>query len=1552
MFLLKCKGFFTFSPLIQRTLFMSNKILKLWSVALLFATVQLLNAQAGDYAFSINTTPYTSVGTGAVNVPGIEADDAVASVPIGFTFYFEGAPYTNAVVSSNGFLSFNASATSTNFNDLDNGAATILPLVAPLWDDLDGRSTTSSANYEVTGTAPNRVFTMEWKDWEWNYQSTSAVVSFQVKLFEGTDEVQFHYSNLGPSNNASASIGLSGANSFLSIYDTSTVTPPVASKVSEYTAITSVTSGRVFSFLPPSCIAPTNGIFTFAGGDSLVFAWSSATTGGPFNVDFGPTGFTQGTSSANQIITTNSSVGVGGLQPGTTYDFYVRLDCGGGSYSGWAGPYTATTAFLPPYLEDFVNVYPNTGYSEGKGRVANPTGFTSSSSFWGSSTSSNVPGGAKAYINLYSTNRFEWFFSPTIDLGTGTTYQLEFDLMLTDYASTASSTLGADDTVMVVISTDNGVTWSKNNALLTLHAGSTIPNGAGNHYVLNLGAYSGPVRFGFYAQTTASNADNDIYVDNIQVRQPPSCPDPQGFASYFVAADSAVVVWDSLFTTSQIEYGVAGFTPNTGAGTIVSVNDTFVGIGNLVSNTDYDFYISTDCSSSGGGLSTLVGPLSVRTLCQAVFAPFVEDFEASSTTVSCWSNTYITGSTDWTIGTGSSGGSITTAFSGSENARFSSSGSLKVTRYVSPLIDVSALNVPYLTFYYGQEVWAGDQNSLKVFARAAGSTTWTQVFSDNTDQPAWKLAEVLLPSLGNTIQLAFEGTDNYGRANVLDLVSVVEAPACPDASALGALVTSDSSATLHWTASGNGTSFGVWFGPAGFRQSTMTASGGHQVVSTNDTLTIDTLRSNQCYDYFVKTYCAASNDSTVWVGPFSFCTPCSVFNAPYYENFNAFPPACWNEGNGSEPWVGYTGPTGSHLEASFYAYNGDSMVINSPMVNIVANSQVRLYWSHDYDPTYPDDQLIVRARVSTSTVWDTLLNLQGPTFTAAGAGNGAPGTFIEEVMLLDPTVYNGNAVVVELRGNSDWGPDLFIDDFFIEAIPTCFTPDSLAASNPTISSVDFSWVPDVQSSGNTFELSYGPNLSNPNLGTKVVVTGTSYSATNLNSSTTYCAFVREICGPADTSYWSFTPACATTLCGTVTVPFTEDFEGGSTTCWSNELVIGTKEWTFNTGSSGGSITTAHTGTRNARFTSSGGGPHTTKLVSPVIDASSLAVTELSFWYGQEDWAGDQNTLSVYYRNGANDPWVMVWSDSTNIAAWDSASVTLPSTSATLQIAFEGTDNYGRANVVDDVRVGSAGACPKPISLAATVMACDSVEVSFTSFSGGSVIAYVPTGGSPNAGLLTGVVQSPAVLKGLMPGTSYDIYVADTCAGDTSNFQGPVTVTTSTFLAVTANFTYNQTAATLTNGTVSFDGSSSVNGNSYLWDFDNGLTSIGANAVTNYSANGTYNVKLKVTGACGIVDSITKQVIVQGISVEENVFDAEVKVYPNPSQGIFTVNVGNTTELFDVQITDMSGRTIYTAHDLEPNRAHNIEVLEQAAGMYILKISGKGLRMNQRIMLNK
>ncbi len=153
-------------------------------------------------------------------------------------------------------------------NNLSTANATSRPIIAPLWDDLDGATpTTSVVAYEVTGTAPNRVLTVEWRNWEWNYVSgTVPVISFQVKLYETTNVIEFVYrEEAGAVNNGSATIGIgaatgSGAGSYLNL--TSVATPAVSSSTSMTTINTKPITGQIYTFSPPSPCTGTPGAGT------------------------------------------------------------------------------------------------------------------------------------------------------------------------------------------------------------------------------------------------------------------------------------------------------------------------------------------------------------------------------------------------------------------------------------------------------------------------------------------------------------------------------------------------------------------------------------------------------------------------------------------------------------------------------------------------------------------------------------------------------------------------------------------------------------------------------------------------------------------------------------------------------------------------------------------------------------------------------------------------------------------------------------------------------------------------------------------------------------------------------------------------------------------------------------------------------------------------------------------------------------------------------------------------------------------------------------------
>ncbi|RAK66683.1 T9SS type A sorting domain-containing protein [Hymenobacter edaphi] len=311
-----------------------RRALAVTAAALLGATAA--HAQVDAYTMTPSQGTFTPI-TGGTTVADIQDDDEVSTaIPLGFTFQFDGVSYTQAVASSNGWLSFNATTTNNyRFNELNVAPVDIRPLVAPLWDDIDGE--TGVASYLTTGTAPNRVFTMQWLDWQWNYSATGSTISFQVKLYEGTNRVEFIYRpENGTINSASASIGLAGATigSFLSLNNTS-ATPAVSSSTETSNIATRPVSGQVYAFLPPvstGCSTPRGLSATNLSLTTATLNWTALSGNGTFTVEYGPRGFVPG-SGAPGVVTrtgiTGNSLAITGLSGLTTYQFYVTQNCGG-----------------------------------------------------------------------------------------------------------------------------------------------------------------------------------------------------------------------------------------------------------------------------------------------------------------------------------------------------------------------------------------------------------------------------------------------------------------------------------------------------------------------------------------------------------------------------------------------------------------------------------------------------------------------------------------------------------------------------------------------------------------------------------------------------------------------------------------------------------------------------------------------------------------------------------------------------------------------------------------------------------------------------------------------------------------------------------------------------------------------------------------------------------------------------------------------------------------------------------------------------------------------
>ncbi len=157
--------------------------------------------------------------TAAFDVSGARGDDVASSkAGLPFAFDFFGTAVTDWSMTSNGFAQLWSSSggggvSTASVNVAIPTAAQPNGLLAPFWDDLAvDPSNSSTARSAVIGNSPNRRFVIDWTHWTTKGE-TSNRVSFQVKLYETTNVIEFHYCGMQPADNAratgsSATVGL------------------------------------------------------------------------------------------------------------------------------------------------------------------------------------------------------------------------------------------------------------------------------------------------------------------------------------------------------------------------------------------------------------------------------------------------------------------------------------------------------------------------------------------------------------------------------------------------------------------------------------------------------------------------------------------------------------------------------------------------------------------------------------------------------------------------------------------------------------------------------------------------------------------------------------------------------------------------------------------------------------------------------------------------------------------------------------------------------------------------------------------------------------------------------------------------------------------------------------------------------------------------------------------------------------------------------------------------------------------------------------------------
>lgn len=412
-------------------------------IIMLFALTIQSNAQV-NYIFSASSTPYVPVTGGTT--PHLltdysewaPEDEGFATIPIGFTFKYNDDNYTQANVDVNGFITLGGSLdVFYNYPYFTNRLANApdynkRPVIAAFWDDLLLLDT-SDLVYKTTGHAPFRVFTVEWKKAKWVYESLAPVLSIELKLYETTNIIEFHYKDEGSLPDpqyAFASIGITSAwanRDFISLQSTS-AHPDISMLRANDSLSVKPADNQVYRFIPsPVKIpAPLEQSLSYTNNKVSFKLQSGGFNSYEYAITHSPIPPSSGTKTFSPNVTISS------LSAETTYYIYARSNLFGFFNSQWACD-SFTTAANPvalPYNEDFEDiVYPLTIPKNMRTQDFRDTNFFYDPvNFQGPVAFPQFDGEGNSLfyfqIDTYDANL--WLFTPGIKLIAGKTYKLNF----------------------------------------------------------------------------------------------------------------------------------------------------------------------------------------------------------------------------------------------------------------------------------------------------------------------------------------------------------------------------------------------------------------------------------------------------------------------------------------------------------------------------------------------------------------------------------------------------------------------------------------------------------------------------------------------------------------------------------------------------------------------------------------------------------------------------------------------------------------------------------------------------------------------------------------------------------------------------------------------------------------------------------------------------------------------------------------------------------------------------------------------------------------------
>lgn len=851
----------------------------------------------------------------------------------------------------------------------------------------------------------------------------------------------------------------------------------------------------------PSCPAITGLTVSDITGVSGRISWTAVDTEDEvtYTLEYSLAGDNNWNTESSSLST--PSFMLGGLEPQTTYNVRVRVNCPENAYSEWDTITFTTTCLSGGEIEIGTSTYVDDnlpshslykyGYSQ-QLFTANEIGYAT-----------NIYALSINMQSAPSPRRLEFYLMPTS--ATNVSSWIPASDAQPVYTGTQTLTSGwnrfefsepfvyngTDNLLLIIVDKTGSWTngnWSYVTSAFTNCARYTYGDSV-QYSIATLPTHAG----------TALNMRNNV-IFSCECNDALTCVAPNMYVDN-VTANSAEVIWVAGFEETQWELQYKTIDENDWT-SVFNPSNGIETLSQLHPNTIYQVRMRSVCTDQN--TSDWVTD-EFRTSCGIESIPFRENFNTygigQSAFPSCWTqkNTYsypypyITTPNNLD----STGGSL---YFMASNSTYNAA--------ITPELDadISTLTVSFylrVTNLSNGMIVGVMNNPTEMGTFVAVDTVFCSVTS------AFEYKEVFMNTYsGSGKYIAFKNlvtTTGYtDRMMNMDDIVIDYTSSCNRPSNLEVVGTTETSVQLTWVENGQAQNWNIEYGPVGFVPGTNV---GMSLSADSNPYVVTELEIGTQYVFYVQASCSDDVVSE-WCGPVLVSTQCEVFDMPFVETFNEVTsgiPECWDNSEGTTTNEDYKWKLlNNGLEGhgmffdSYYNGLGNTNALKTPRINIGASAILKFYYKN---PTGGDLSVYAIANGT-----QTLL-VGGLVDTAAWT----PQT-------CDLSAYNGQVIQISFVGTSNYGTGnayIYLDSVSVKTgtnpgpqPETCYAPTNLQITMKGQEWADLIW--DQTGDPSSWTVHYKKTIENDWIDVEEV-SAHAYHIANLEPGTEYNVIVTAVC---------------------------------------------------------------------------------------------------------------------------------------------------------------------------------------------------------------------------------------------------------------------------------------------------------------------------------------------------------------------------------------------------------------------------------------------------------